>query len=136
MAVKAATTSLGEARRQGEVQAQTAAQSHSELDWFTGRIKAIHETRRLVIVSRADEGTSFGGDENWITLVHDVQEIVGRFGTVRPGMEVLVIYQGKAGGRNKAFAWIIGEEDETGPNQDMLENDIPLGFNAILIEPL
>lgn len=136
MTVKAATTSLGEARRQGQVKEQTAAQSHDELNWFTGRIKRVNETRRLIIVSRADEGTSFGGDENWVTLAHSVREIVERFGTIRKGMEVLVFYQGKPGAKNKAFAFVIGEEDETGPSKDLHENDMRLGFSTILTASL
>ena len=132
----AAITSLGESRRQAKQLEQSASQPHTELGWFTGRIKKVHETKRLVVVSRADEGTSFGGDDNWVTLAHSIDEIVQRFGTIRKGMEVLVFFQGKAGGTNKAYALIISGEDETGPSKTMHKNDMSLGFNAILIEPL
>jgi len=129
----APTTSLGEASRLSDVSEQAKSQSHDEVSWIEGKIKSVNETRRVVQVADKARGvTLFGGQ--WIPLAHSVHEIIDRFGQVRIGMEVLVLYSGKSGAAVNAYAWIIGEEDESGPNKDLAENDIPQGFNTVLME--
>lgn len=129
------TTSSGEKARSLGVEQQKTAQSHTEMNWSEGRVKAADQKRRVIKVGEPKTGNDlFGG--RWIPLAHSVHEIVDRFGKIRKGMEVFVLYRGKAGAPTSAYAWIIGEEDESGPNKDLAENNMAQGFHNILMENL
>jgi len=124
---------MGEKSRAGGLSSQKSSQSHSEIDFAEGRIKAVDNKRRVIQVADKARGNNlFGGQ--WIRLGHSVHEIVDRFGKVRLGMEVIVFYKGKLGAPASAYAFIVGEEDESGPNKDLSENNMAQGFHNILME--
>ena len=109
-------------------------QSHDVREQFLGRIAKVHDERRLVQVVRDGEGTVYGGDQFWVTLMHRVHEIVDQFGQVREGMQVFVFTTGTRGGATMAYAYIIGDEDESGPSKTLALNDMERGFHGVIME--
>ena len=129
------TTTLGEKSRSAGLTEQRSSQPHSESDWMEGKIKAVDKKRKVVKVADKIRGNDlFGGA--WIPLGHSVHDILDRFGTNRLGMEVMVFYKGKLGTPVSALAFIVGEEDESGPNKDLVANDVAQAFHNILMENL
>jgi hypothetical protein len=129
-------TNMGEQSRQGKVDKQRTAQPHNEVEIAQGKIKAIDKIKKMI---KATEGPPINqpimGDR-WIALAHPIHDLIDRFGTVRLGMEVLVIMQGRSTASPRGWAFIIGEEGEYGPSGDFVPNDIGLGFHNILMEKI
>lgn len=73
-----------------------------------GIIREVHPSQ-LMIKGYEINGVSLANDK-WIPLNHTPLEIAERFGTVRPGMKLLVNYSGADG--SSANAFIIGVEDD------------------------
>jgi len=127
---KAAVNAAQEHNRQANQQSLGLAQQYSETNWLTGVITDSHASARMIKAMSPESGPLLAG--RWITLIHSVREICERWGEIRNGFSVLVMYRGHAGGACEAWAWIIGDENEYGPNMGKVVNDIPMGFGTSL----
>lgn len=135
MAVITPTTVMGEQARDASVKKQQTAQPHIESGIKFGKIKEVAGDRKMVVLTdSATKKPMFSGQP--VMLGHPVRFITDFYGTVKKGMEVLVFYQGNSGNPAFACAFIIGEENESGPNKTRLPNTASQGFGSVLMEPM
>jgi hypothetical protein len=126
---------MGETSRQARVKGQESGQAHNEVGFLVGQIASIDKQKKAITAIHPESKNKLCRGMQ-ITLGHTVHDIVDRFGTIRVGMEVLIFYQGNKDNPAAARAFIIGEEDELGPNQLLALNNIAQGFHNVLMENL
>lgn len=73
-----------------------------------GIITEVHETLPLVKAVFLTGANVAGGD--YFPVAHSVMDILQRFGTLRPGLRVMITYSGEV--ESEPYATIIGVEDE------------------------
>jgi hypothetical protein len=100
---------------------------HEGIRQIFGTIYEIHPERPLIKAYTDSGGDIANGD--FISLNHSTQEIAEKFGKVRKGMRVNVLYTGPNGA--SANATIIGTEGERNINEPLVENTAERGLFAI-----
>lgn len=113
----APTTSQGESARTTERAVAGFPGLDDGVRRVMGIIKAAHPERPRLVKAYALDGTPIANG-SWIELVHSAQEIAERWGTVRIGFRVRVLYTGPEG--SGADGIIVGTE-----GQDIHEGPIP-----------
>ena len=119
------TTLSAEKRR--ETHAETLA-SPSLIDLTKqvyGTITEVHDSLALIKAYDASNGTTIAND-SWIPLIHSVEEIVERFGTIRTGMGVLVTTNGPGG--QQSVAQVISNEHQRVGQEEVVPNTVDLGL--------
>lgn len=97
---------------------------HEGLRMTEGTIYQIHQDRPMVKAFADDRSPIANG--KWIVLCHSPREIAERFGTLKKGMRLFVLFSGPDGGR--AIGFICGEESEKNMNTPVLPNEISRGM--------
>lgn len=114
------TTKFQEDSRQSEQQMDRMPSVYESIRQVYGTITDIHPELLLVKVM-TDQGVKVASDD-YIPLNHSVSDIIERWGKLRRGMRVQVVYSGPDG--IAANATIIGIEGDREGEGTMLENDI------------
>jgi hypothetical protein len=117
------SSSLGEQRRESQAAMRSHPGANEGVRMGVGRVMTVSDDKLAVTV--VDRHGGYLGSNNPIPLAHSSQEIVSRFGTVRPGMICVVFYTGVDGG--DAIAFLIGNEGETPENTPLQPNTVALG---------
>ena len=121
-------TSLGEERRQDDVD-KTASPSVFEVSReIEGTIYKVHDEKLLVKVYDTADGSVVANNQ-WIPLSHSPQEIAERFGTIRPGMIARIVFRSPDG--LNARATIIYNEQEKVGEEEFSMNEMETGLFEI-----
>lgn len=84
----------------------------------------VHETLPMIKATFPDGGIAAG--DNWIPVGHSVLDIALRFGALRKGLRVMVMFSGDI--ERDAIASIVGIEGEILGNEIQQLNDIDTGL--------
>ena len=121
-------TSIGEEKRQMEIDKFAAPSLFENTREIEGVIYEVHETKLLIKAYNSVDG-SVVANNNWIPLTHSPQEVAERFGTIRQGMVATIRFQGVSG--LNARATIIFNEQEKVGEEDFAANELETGLFEI-----
>jgi len=112
------TTVLGERNRQLNGTIDAMPSSHEAIKTVYGIIIELHPDKVRYFKASTEDQTPICNN-NYILLKHSAQEIAERWGTIRVGMKVKVVYAGATG--NSGDGEIIGSE-ETSMTDPIIDN--------------
>jgi len=119
------STTLGEQRRQGQLEQLGNPDINESTQYFIGTISKVHDTKPWIkAYSKTKKHDLAGG--RWIPLIHSPNEIVEKWGTIRIGMDVQITSTGLSG--EKSIATIINNEDEDFFTDTIEENKKQVGL--------
>lgn len=124
--MSSATTLSAEKKREISGEMLASPSSIDIVKQIYGVITEVHSSLPMVKVYNPSNGTVIG-DNRWIPLIHSIEEIVERYGTIRIGMGVLVITSGPGGSQSMAQV-ISNEQNRTIAQEEVLPNTVELGL--------
>jgi hypothetical protein len=122
------TTGSAEVERHTDAAVSAYPGLHEGIRYVEGAITSVHEDRPLV-KAHSDDGSPIA-DGRWIRLNHSVQDIAERFGTVRLGSRLSVMYQGPSGS-DAAATIISSSKTERYASEKLVPNTVARGLFAL-----